>query len=173
MSIRDALKFYYKISIIPLNLYIIFGIMFPSYSGPLGMIFPFYGKLGVWRVVIAAVLLLWIAEPAGIFINTALFHLFGKIILKRFRMGIEQTFTAVVYSVSAPVLFYWLSQIPILGIISILIGIWGYVILILGLSNLQKISWKAALGTVLLAVFVVAVIAIAVAFTAISLLGIL
>ena len=153
MSIGDALKFYYSFALIPAILYAIILAITGSMSS--------FGVLaGVLQGIFAFVLLL-IAYPIGMFFGAGLYHTFGKVLFRKFQNNYNATFTAVMISIIPAILFLWvgalISEIVSIAIgtgaaplavgvtglyilISIILGIWGLILLTIALMKLQKVS---------------------------------
>jgi hypothetical protein len=165
MSIGDALGFYYRLVIIPLIISLILGVLvgvaasavLSHFVGILG----FFGGLGTAAVAIGVVaMLLLVFIPIGMFISAALLHFFGKYVFRQFRSDYQATFAAVVYGEAPVILFFWIAIIPVIGLLYILIDIWGFIVEIFALSNLQKTSKLSVVGVMIGTVVVILVIAI-------------
>lgn len=166
MSFGGALRYYYKVVAIPMVVYIVLALILGS-TGMLhntGLLGPASGSL---YIVGTGILLFVVLEPIGLFVDTAIFQFFGKYVFRKYKQGSNITFTAVTYAALASMLLYWLSLIPGAGlVIAIVLSIWSLVVLVIGLSKLQKISGKASLGvfigsTVITIVIVMVVVLLA------------
>ncbi len=130
-SIGGALGFYYKFSLIPLVLYIIFSLFsaYPIISALIGII------------------IILIAAPIGFFIGSAFYHGFGSL-FGVFKKPYQNTFSAMVYGVIPSIMFIWLLPIPILDIISIIFDIWAFIVMIFALARLQNVEALTAFGVI-------------------------
>ncbi len=162
-TLRDALLYYYKISIVPVVIGIILGAIgiaffallsagigsaFGSVAGSLG----FTAPLTVFLIIAGICLLgIWVIEPLAIIISAALLQLIGGSLLGVFKGNYEDTLTSGIYSSSAGILLSWIMIIPVVGwIISGIISVWAIIINILGLAKLHKTGpWKV-LGVMIL-----------------------
>ena len=162
-KVKEALLYYYKISVVPIIIGIILGAIgiaffallssgiasvFGSAAGNLG----FTAPVAVFLLIAGVCLLgLWVIEPLAIVIFAALLQLIGGNLLGVFKGNYEDTVTSGVYSASANILFSWIMMIPVIGwILSCVIGIWAFIISILGLAKLHRTGpWKV-LGIMIL-----------------------
>jgi len=142
-KIGEALAFYYKMSIIPLILYIILALAVPSASAT-GLFTGFLSGL----LVIGGILVLLVAIPISLFVNAFLYHIFGKL-FKVFSNPYSNTFTATVYGLVPTILFYWLTPIPLGSLVLIIFGIWAFIVMILALANQQKTSVLKAFAVII------------------------
>jgi|GEM_PF-915052 len=164
MSIGDAFSFYYKLTLVPVIISIAIAAVFiiafysfvqSSYS------FAGIGALGIILLPLAS---LWIINPIGIFVSAGLYQIFGKL-FRQFRNDYTATLNAVVYGTVPTVLFYWAIIIPMLGsLIAAVMGIWGFIVLVIALSRQQKISTAAAFGISILVPIIIGVIVAVIIF---------
>ena len=156
MGIAGAIKFYYKLSLIPGALAVIL-VALVSYLT---------GHVGVYTVI--ALLTPWILAPIGLLIDAVWIHLVGKLVGK-FKKTYASTLTAYVYAEIPCLIIIWLSSLMVamhaVGIYYMLLllltlpfSIWSIIILVYALSNLQSISRLAALGVWLLAIVLIMVL---------------
>jgi hypothetical protein len=168
MPASEALKMYYKFSVIPALLFIIFGSVLLAGLSSLLVHMPVIGPLlaalsglAVILVVIAAVMYFWIFVPIGIIISAAIWQLFGKFLLKKFNKGYSATLTAAVYGALPSVGLLWTIAIPVLGILILFItSIWGLILGIYALANQQNTSKRNVLLVYIVAAVVVGVLEI-------------
>lgn len=164
MSLGRALSFYYEFSILPFITFVIVASLMLYLNAAVFNTVPFlsmlYGStLGVVAVAIAAVLLFWILVPIGFLINAAIYQVVGKYFLKVWKGDYSKTFMATMFGSLPIILFYWLMPIPILGAIAIAVfAIWSFVVLIIALSNAQKVSRLQSVGVVLISAAVIFII---------------
>jgi hypothetical protein len=159
MDLKDALVYYYKVAIIPMVLFILFGSIFYN-SGSFGMLTKYFGVGSTAVTIGLGIFIFLVLEPIGMFIDSALYQLFGKYVFKKYKSGYGNTFTGVMYGISTMMLFYWLTVIPVIGsVLLLIIVIWSFVVQIIGLSKLQKISAWTSFGVILGSVIVVLIIA--------------
>jgi len=139
-KIGEALLFYYKISIVPLILYIIFALVVPPTSTNL-----LTGSVSSSMLVLRGLFFIWITMPILLFVYSFLYHLFGKL-FKIFHNHYSNTFTATVYGIVPYILFYWLSPLSLGLLLLIIFGIWSLVITAVALAYQQKTSASKAVG---------------------------
>ncbi len=154
MDISDAVKFYYSFAIIP-------GIVAAIIAGIIG---------GLTAAVIMLAVI-FILELIFIFVDAALYQLFGKFVLRKFKNDYSVTFTATVIATIPAILFYWIAPITG-GLSSIIFGIWGLILLTIALMKLQKVSGVTAVLSWLLPGIILSIIAFLIIFAALSSLGV-
>lgn len=154
-SVKDALKFYYIFSIVPVIISIIVGIIVGAVTGiviqnqvsglvltgplhsiaaSLQLILP--GFISAW-----VLLYFWVFVPIGLFINAAIYQLVGKAMLKTWKGDYAKTFTASMFGVIPLTLFYFLSLIPGINLVYLIVlPIWSIVVLVIALSVQQKVE---------------------------------
>ena len=142
-KIGEALAFYYKMSIIPLILYIILALAIPSASAT-GLFTGFISG----PLVRGGILALLVAIPISLFVTAFLYHIFGKL-FKVFSNPYSNTFTAMVYGIVPAILFYWLIPIPLGLLVLIIFEIWAFIVMILALANQQKTSALKAFAVII------------------------
>ena len=156
-SIGESLAFYYKVSIIPLLLFMFFSYIFFFNSPVYAYNYPIFAIINVpYLVVIWAILLIWVIIPVSIFINAFLYQLIGNHFLKIWNGSYEKTFAAAMFGEIPAVALIWLMPIPVANIIFVLAALWGFGVLVVALSEQQKISRLRALGAVVITVVIVA-----------------
>jgi len=151
-KIGEALAFYYKISIIPLILYIIFALVIPKAPTTLGVFSGLISGVGI----ISGIIDILIFTPIASFISALIIHIFGKL-FRAFSNPYSNTFTANVYGEVPAILFYWL--LPIMSLLLVIFAIWSFIVLIIAVANQQKTSKLKAFGVI----FAPAIIALAIA----------
>ena len=189
MSIGDALKFYYSFTLIPAIIYAIISATASSMVSPVGT------AAGVLQGIFAFVEL-FIAAPIGFFVCAALYHLFGKLIFRKFQNNYNATFTAVMLSAIPLVLFLWVTPLTLGGVwlipgilsiwaigtlrmlihvimlINIILCIWGLILLTIALMKLQKVPGITAVLSWLLPTIILSIIAFLIFFATLGTLGI-
>lgn len=164
MGVGDALRFYYKFSLMPAVLLIIAAVIFPhGFFAMFGnaMSLTYLASLGPLGAVVLAAVVAWVIEPIGMALGAAIFHLFGKILLRSFKNKFDATFTATMYATLPVILLYWLSPMPIVGAIALLISaLWELLTLVLALSRQQGVSVLKSAGVILLSIIAVVAVAI-------------
>ena len=157
-KIGEALAFYYKISIIPLILYIILALVVPSTSAA-GLSTLSAGLSSAsGMLAIFGILMLLIIIPISIFVNAFLYHIFGKL-FKVFSNPYSNTFTAMVYGIVPAILFYWLTLIPFGSLVLIIFGIWAFIVMIFALANQQNTSALKAFAVIIVTAIIIGIIA--------------
>lgn len=153
MSFKEAIAFYYKYSLLPLILLIIMSYVL---TGSILSVIP--GFSGSSGVVIASLILVWIAVPLLMLIQTALIYVVG-IIFKFFKNDLPKTFAAVTYGTIPLVLLLWLTSIPIYGkFILVAIEIWSFIILVIALSEQHEIGILKALVSAIIANIIISLL---------------
>jgi hypothetical protein len=146
----EALKLYYTVAVLPFIAYIVFGFIAVALGitvHSFGMhtwlysLQPFVSSLSYFIVFASAIVLFFVALPLGIAIDALIYQIVGKIFLKAWKGTYEKTFTAIVFATFPLLLFLWLSLIPFLNSVFIIIApLWSIVILVVALSSQQNIT---------------------------------
>jgi hypothetical protein len=129
-------------------LLVFYAVLFSIFEGALlsfGSLFPHGGSFAGFAIGMLMLFCICIIIPAsliGIFFKGLFHHIF--VLLMGGEQGVAQTLKASMYS-AVPILV--LGWIPIINIIA---GIWSFVLLILGIRELHKISTASAIATVLI-----------------------
>jgi hypothetical protein len=179
MSIGDAFAFYYKFSVIPIilliaMLYVLLSIAMAIFSQvpTIGHTLSLIGNLGVFGVIVFAVLWLWIAVPIAILIQAALYQLVGGALMGKFKGGYSGTVTACIYAAFPSVMIAWLGFIPVLGgLLSFLFGIYSIYILVTALANQHKTTKGTAFLVWLVWVLIGVIIVVALVFFIVAMFG--
>ncbi len=164
MSISEAMKFYYKFSIIPFLLYLIVALavvtkvphaslpyLFLQFTKAYG-----FGLPGIYGQVITSILYILVAVPLSILINAALFHAIGKYVLKEFGEPIAKTVTAAMYTTLVNPLLLWLALLPYVGLaVYGIIIVWEIVILIFSLSTMQVVKLLVIVEIIVIALAII------------------
>lgn len=182
-----ALKFYYRISIIPLIINIILVLLFNvsnsqfatsinSLTGALQTLTQVSGGYGLQNlqnllsglvslvsdrvlVVVLVVLKFWIIFPIMMFLNAGILHIFGKRVFGAFDNGYVNTMSATLYSIIPLFAFGWLTTSPsIVGPVSLLLLVWSVFIYTVALANQQKLTKKKAFAIIFGTGFVLTVL---------------
>ncbi len=168
MDFRSSFKYYYKLSVVPFFLFVILGLLFNAYNG-FGQLpqqyFIYFGGNPYLFYILFSILLFFVLIPISIVINSALYHFVGKNILKSYKGSFDDTVTATTYASGAVVLATELQTIPHLGFLILLFVLWEFVLLIIGLSKLQKTTMLRSFGIVIVTILLAVIIA-SVAFSA-------
>jgi hypothetical protein len=154
-GIGGSLTFYYKLSLIPLILYIIFSTLSTN---------PLFSML---RGIIS----IWVVAPIGFFIASLLYHAIGKL-FKAFKNPYQNTFSAMVYGVIPSIMFIWIQPIPIINLLVIIFEIWAFIVMVFALAKLQSTKPLTAFG-IIIATFVVIIILVAIFAIALMPLGVI
>jgi len=185
MSIENVLRFYYKVSLIPLALAIVVNLVLTlafgyniSFSPGLMRVTPFSSVLGVGISIVKAIgfplLYLLILIPLGLLLNAAIYQLFSKLLFDLVKRDYNRTLTAYLYAEMPCILLFWLFNIPIAGLVVLgIASIWSIVVLVISLSKQQGINVRQAIGTWLLSIGTLMLIVMLVVFAAVfSVIGI-
>ncbi|MCZ7397082.1 MAG: YIP1 family protein [Candidatus Methanoperedens sp.] len=148
-TIGEAIKYYAVIvAIYAVLSALLFSLAFGSMFGKLGTMMGAGATGGI-----AMFMILFIFGIIGIFISSAIFHIF--VYLVGGRKGLSQTIKAVIYGSTPGLLFGW---IPIIGMIA---GIWSLVLEVLGIRQLHEITTgKAILAVVIMLVILTVLITV-------------
>ncbi|MGC8629289.1 MAG: hypothetical protein ACP5T4_03740 [Candidatus Micrarchaeia archaeon] len=149
MSMSNALKFYYRASLIPFVIVaLLAGVI--AYEVPSGLPFGAFirtnvlGTVAMALAVFGIALEIFLVIPIGALISAAIVQFFSKNLFKFWQGGYNKTFTAVIFDWFVFAFFAWLSFVPF-G--TILLGIWGIAVLTITLAKQQNVSiGKAFLG---------------------------
>ena len=154
-GIKDSLKFYYKLSIVPWLLYILFGAIFIASSVGIAV--------AVILSIIIAILVFWVLMPISFFISALIYHAFGKL-FRVFKSGYANTFNATVYGTIPSILFMWLGAVALLSTLSLVFAIWSLVVLIIALANRQNTTMLRAFLVILIPLIIIVIITVFFAF---------
>ncbi len=165
LSIGDALKFYYKATLIPLVLAIILGAIVAAVGSQFISPFFSFGIAGAAALgILSPILLIWVFQPLGALVLAGVYHLFGKL-FGQFKQDYTKTFNALLYVEFVTALVAWITVIPILGwIVLIVASVWSFVSIIVWISRFQKISLLASFLVIIGTVIVIVIIVFAVVF---------
>ncbi|MEM3296911.1 MAG: hypothetical protein QW696_03365 [Candidatus Micrarchaeaceae archaeon] len=170
LSISASLKIYYPIAIISTIIYIalasimhFYGIVpggfLGNYYSMMGYVHGF-GAAGILGKAIGFALFALVLIPIGIFINAAIYHAVGKYLLKAFNGTYEKTFAAATFGEMPLVLFYWLTALPVAGIVFIgIFAVWGIIVFIIALAAQQKTTRVSSAVVLFATVFIVVILA--------------
>lgn len=184
MSVENAIKFYYNISIVPLIIAIVANLIlvtgfgyspFTSYNilSPVQNQFAPTLFISILIAIGYPVLYLLILIPVTFLLNAAIYQLFSKTLFNLVNRNYHRTLTAFVYGQIPALFFFWAFGIPILGLVIIVAtAIWGIIVLVQSLAQQQEITSRQALGTWLLGIFTfIAVVILIILAITLPLLG--
>lgn len=173
MTIKESLKFYFSIMIIPMILGIILSII-----------------IQIWYVSLVVVLYFLLIFPISILVNAGIYHIIIGRIFRFYKGNYTRVVNAFTFSLVPTVFIYWIV-IPLvfnsnfmifkLGAsattTSVLVGfvlitiieVWSFIIMLFALSNQLSISKLKSFGTLILEGVIVflAVVAVSMIITAI------
>ena len=186
MNIGNALKFYYRVSLIPLILavivnlavFLIFGysqFMNFGLTMPVAHALSTFGfAFAIFKAIGYPILYLLALVPLSLLLNAGVYQLFSKFLFDLVKRDYHRTLTAYVYAEMPCVLLFWLFNIPIAGFIILMIAaIWSVIVLVISLAKQQGINVRQAVGTWLLSVTMVMLVVMLVVFAIVfSLIGI-
>jgi hypothetical protein len=165
MNARDSILMYYRASIIP-------GILYVILAGAYGFV-EFGSSVGlpvVAPVMAIAAVMMWVAFPVAIVVLSAVYHVFAKLL--GMSGGFGQTLTATVYSALPAVFVIWLSAIPYLGSILLLVVIaWGAWVFSNALANQHGSTRLRAFAAWIIPTAIIGYIALSVLFALAAVLG--
>lgn len=154
MEIGECLKFYYRLTIIPFILFLLFGYVSNRMGFYNSRFFTLIGPTA--GTVFIDVLFFWIAVPLGVVLNSFIYQLVSKFFLRIWRGTLDRTFQAVLFGQLPPVLFYWLIPIPIARVAYlVLFPIWGLVVIVISLSVQQRVTRLQAFAALMAVLFLV------------------
>lgn len=168
LDLGGAVKLYYKVALLPFILYVAIGIIavmlginthtFPSSS----MVYSLGGfakSLAYGLVIVGAIALFFIVMPLSIAIDALIYQLIGKFFLNVWKGNYDKTFSALVFALFPLLLLLWLSVIPFLNSIFIVVApIWAIVVLVIALSAQQNITRLNAALVMLLKVIILLIV---------------
>lgn len=164
MKIVDSYKLYYKVSVVPAIIFVILATLATSVIASLFASIGISAGVATAALVLLGLVFLWILAPIELLIDAAILHLFGKFLLKTFKGTFEDTFAGLVYGQLAVLSLFWVALIfflisPVLTLlILVLLALWGIVVMIIALANLNKTSRLAVIGTFVVEVVVILII---------------
>ncbi|MDE1845762.1 MAG: hypothetical protein KGH53_00550 [Candidatus Micrarchaeota archaeon] len=171
LSAGEAIKIYYKLSVIPFLLYVAISIIIievglSPVSSVLSSFSTFFSSaISIPLILITAIFTLWVAIPLGIAINSFFYQVVGKVFLNVWKGSYDKTFTAVMMAELPALMLYWLLAVPGLNFLYIvLVGIWQYVVLVIALSVQQKTTRLGAAAAVLITVAAIITVVLLIIF---------
>ncbi len=161
MEIGQAFNLYYRITIIPLIVLIVFAVVMASaFAGSplfalLGQSFAGLGASALLASsILIPILVVWVLIPLSIFITGGLYHIVGKW-SGQFKNDFNKTFTATMFSKLPTTIFLFTLVVPATAFLFWIFALWELIVLLVALSNQQKVKWNVALGIVLITALVV------------------
>ena len=171
MGIVEALKFYYKVMIIPLILGVIVSLALNT------------ANLVVGVAAVAGILITFIVLfPLGIIVDAGIYHVIMGKLFKIYKSDYSKPVSAFTYAIMPSVLVYWIvgplvsrngflgslgAAAPVLGaaymvgaILSIIFSVWSFIVMVIALSNQLRMSRLKAFGSLLLEWLIVGVVAV-------------
>lgn len=147
----SALKLYYSLSLIPFLAYVVIGAIAISMgigavsamsTSPLAVaIASFATSVSYASLIGGAIVLFFIAIPVGLMINALVYQIVGKTFLNVWRGSYDKTFAALVYAVMPILLLMWLSVVPYMNSIFIVLApLWSLVVFVTAMSAQQGIT---------------------------------
>jgi len=152
-KIGEALLFYYKISIIPLLLYIILSLVILIYLAGLSPTAMFFFGMSAMSGILVFLLII----PISIFVIAFISQIFGRL-FKVFKNPYSNTFTATVYGALPTILFYWLGLLPLGSSVLIIFELWTFIIMVFALAKQQKTSIIKAFAVTIITLITVGII---------------
>lgn len=155
-SIREALRFYYLFSIVPLVLAAVLLMIFPNTT--LSALVP--ASVSYLSVVGVMLFSWWVLTPIVLLLEALLVHLVGKNLLQKFSNDYSHTATAFFYSILPSLGLVWVGVLPTqFGFVLVFIAaVWGLVMQVYALSNQQNVGRGMALAVLLLGGIVIGLI---------------
>lgn len=174
LAAKKAFGFYYKSTVVPIIasavILLLFGSSIAQYSsssigGLVG------SSLGVSSAPFSAtyefafdLLTMLVLIPAMILFEALFYHVVGYGLMRRFKGGFGKTTSAVVYGFMPLVALSWSFEIPLVGTLAKLIGIfWGFVILVAALAKLHGTSVESVVMSMVIMSFVAGFIIVLIA----------
>ncbi|MGC8675934.1 MAG: hypothetical protein ACP5T3_00240 [Candidatus Micrarchaeia archaeon] len=173
MDVGKALKFYYKIGVLGMIVYFVIGAALiaagitassyvPLMQGSAFSAYSSYVSFGL--LVFSGLVYFLVLIPISIAINSLLYQLVGRYLLRSWAGDYRKTFTAVTFSYMPLILFFWLMLVPFARILIAIFAFWQIIVLIVALAEQQKTSrtnsFVAILATVILSmIFAMLVVA--------------
>lgn len=160
MDFGTAVRLYYKLAVIPFIVYVIFGSL--AIAAGLGahkvgtgsLLYSLdhaFSTLSYFSVFWGGIVLFFIALPLGIAIDALIYQLIAKVFLGVWKGNYDKTFVALMYGLFPLLLLLWLSVIPLFNSLFVIIApIWSIIVIVIALSNQQKVTRLNALITMVL-----------------------
>ncbi len=174
----DSLAFYYRLTIIPLVLFIVLGAIFTTLFGNTfgqaigfalgrltntlpastipymptgsGLASSLYASFGVYSVIAYSILMLWVILPILLIIFSVFYQGVGAFFGTASKK-LDATVSAAVYGIAPIVLFFWITTIPFIGnAIFTIILLWSLIVLIAALANAHRTTRLRAFATIVL-----------------------
>lgn len=159
-SAREAMAYYYKVALVPLVLSLL--LAWAVGSAVLGSQL---GASGLAALEVFVALFFLVIEPAGLLFTALVLQLIGANLFKAFKGGYADTLSALVCAALPPMMFMWLLAVPIVGLIVLIImGIWSFILEIVGVAKMNKTSRLSAFAVLIGGGIIVGVIAYMVMF---------
>ena len=152
-KIGEALALYYKMSIIPLILYIILSLVILIYVAGLSPTAMFFFGMSA----MSGILIFLVIMPISIFVTAFIYQIFGRF-FKVFKNPYSNTFTATVYGALPTILFYWLRPLPLGSSVLIIFEVWTFIIMVFALAKQQKTSIIKAFAVTIITLITVGII---------------
>lgn len=120
MYLGQAFGYYYKMTIIPIVIFVVIGLVFEYYTvGGLGIssgtVYN-YGFTGFLGLLAMAAVGFWVLNPVRIVIFSGLVHMFGSRMFRFFGNSYERTVSAQIYSIAPVLVLAWAGLFSIAGI---------------------------------------------------------
>ena len=160
MEVGEAYSWYFKATLIPLAALIVVALVLASAfaSSPIYSLIGLHlFGLGIASAIVVPLLFVWVLIPVGILISAGLYHIVGTW-AGVFKGDFNKTLTATMFSKMPTTIFLFTAIVPAAAAFYVLFAIWELIVLLIGLSNQQKLKWPVALGIVVMTVVIVAVI---------------
>ena len=168
LTIKDALKLYYTLAIIPVVLGVVmvfvFGgvrsfssstSMFAAFPSLMGLLSTYGLEIGIGYLLFAILVM----TPINAFINSGVYHLLIGRLFKIYDKKYPKVFTAAIFGTLPALMVYWLYPSGIVGTVVMgIFGLWGVIVEIIAFSNQLGMSRIKTLGTFVLYIAVVAAI---------------
>ncbi len=158
LDFMGALKLYYTLAIFAFIAYAVVGSIVVALEGATTAMHPVVSatvavatSIGYFAVIGGGLLFFLVALPIGIAVDAIFYQIIAKFFLRIWNGGYDRTFTALVYAVFPLLLLYWLSPIPFINsLFIVIVPIWIIVTLVISLSVQQKVSRLHAMLAVIL-----------------------
>lgn len=165
LASKKALGFYYRSTVVPIivsaAILLLFGSSIAQYSSS-GISGLLGNQIGASSAPFSAayelafdMLTMLVLIPVMILFEAVFYHVIGHGLMRRFNGGFGRTTSAVVYGFMPIVALSWSFEIPLVGTLAKLIGIfWGFVILVAALAKLHGTSVESVVMSMVIMSFV-------------------
>jgi hypothetical protein len=174
-----ALKLYYTLAFFAFVAYAVIGsiaVALGTYAGaiaapsfPAGVVESFVSSVSYFYIIAGGIGFFFIALPLGLAIDALLYQIVARFFLNIWKGSYDKTFAAAIMGSFPILLLYWLTPVPFLnGIFIIIAPIWSLIVLVIALSVQQKVKRLEAILALLLVEFLSVLVLLLVGLSLVS-----